>query len=119
MKLHGVTIQLIEKVQVSSDPFGHPIFEEVLVDVENVLIGTPSFITASKEVIEALNIDGKKVDYWLGIPKGDTHNWIDATVILPAPFSGKYKTIHFPITGIQDMIPMDWGMNVAVERYDE
>ena len=118
MRLHGVTIQIVVRAETGTDIFGHPIYAETTEDVENVLIGSPSFITASKEVIEALNLDGRKVDYWLGIPKGDTHDWEGATVILPAPFSGRYKTIYFPVTGIQDMIPLQWGMNVAVERYD-
>lgn len=118
MRLHGVTIQILRKVETGTDIFGRPTYEEVSEDVENVLIASPSYITASKEVVDALNLDGKKVDYWLGIPKGDTHTWEGAKVILPAPFSGTYKVIHFPVTGIQDLIPMQWGMNVAIERFD-
>lgn len=118
MRLHGVTIQIVVRTETGTDIFGHPIYAETTEDVENVLIGSPSFITASKEVIEAFNLDGKKVDYWLGIPKGDTHDWEDAKVILPAPFAGTYKVIRFPIAGIPDLVPMQWGMNVAVERYD-
>ena len=118
MQLHGVTIQLVVKTQVDEDIFGQPVYRESTENIDNVLIGAPSFITASKEIIEALNLDGHKVDYWLGIPKGDTHEWEGAEVILPAPFTGRYKVIHAPVTGIQDLIPMDWGMNVAVERLD-
>jgi hypothetical protein len=52
------------------------------------------------------------------MPKGDIHEWEGAKVILPAPFAGTYKVIRVPIAGIPDLVPMQWGMNVAVERYD-
>jgi len=57
---------------------------------------------------------GKKIEYVLGIPKGDTHNWINAKVKI---FGDVFQTIGYPQTGIQENIPLKWGSNVKVERY--
>ena len=114
MKLHGITIQLLAKTQSGIDAFNRPIYTETAVDVENVLIGQP----AATEVLEIQNLTGKKIVYWLGIPKGDTNTWENAKVVLPAPFAGTYRTVSFTRTGIQDLVPLGWGKNIAVERYE-
>lgn len=114
MKLHGITIQLLVKAQTGIDDFNRPIYEETAVDVSDVLVGQP----AATEVLEVQNLTGKKIVYWLGIPKGDEHDWKNAKVILPDPFAGTYRTISFAQTGIQDLIPLMWGQNIAVERYE-
>lgn len=114
MRLHGITIQLLEKTQTGTDEFNRPIYEETAVSVDNVLVGQP----ASSEVTELQNLTGKMIVYWLGIPKEDTHEWKNKKVILPAPFSGTYRTVAFEQTGIQDLIPLGWGKNIAVERYE-
>ena len=113
MKLHGVTIQLLQKTQTGVDDFGRPVYQETPVDVDNVLIGQPS----TTEILDAQNLTGKKIVYWLGIPKGDEHDWENVRVTLPAPFAGTYRTVSFSQTGIQDLIPLGWGRNIAVERY--
>lgn len=113
-KLHGVSAQLLIKTQTGTDDFNHPVFTETPVTVDNVLIGQPS----ATEMLEVQNLTGKKLVYWLGIPKEDTHAWEDAKVILPAPFSGTFRSISFEQTGIQDLIPLHWGRNIAVERYE-
>ena len=113
-KLHGITIQLCTRHEAGIDGFNRPIYEEIPVNVDNVLVGQPT----ATEILEIQNITGKKIVYWLGIPKGDTNQWENAKVILPAPFSGTFKTVSFPQTGIQDLIPLQWGKNIAVERYE-
>ena len=114
MHLHGITIQLLVKTQTGVDGFNRPVYEETSVDVDNVLVGQP----AATEVLEVQNLTGKKIVYWLGIPKGDTHEWENAKIVLPAPFAGVYRSISFSQTGIQDLIPLSWGKNIAVERYE-
>lgn len=113
-KLHGVPVKLYQTTQTGTDDFGAPIYTEEPVTVDNVLVGSPT----STEVQDILNLTGKKVVYMLGIPKNDSNDWTNKKVELPAPFSGIFRTIRFEITGIQDLIPMDWGRNIPVERYD-
>lgn len=108
--MKGTTVQLIEKVEVSKDPFGHPVYEEHMIDVEDVLVGQPS----TDDITDTLNLYGKRIEFVLGIPKGDRHNWIDAEVMI---WGRRYRTIGFPQTGIQENIPLRWGSNVKVEAY--
>lgn len=108
--MKGMTIQLVEKVVASYDPFGAPVYEEMLVDINDVLVGQPT----TDDVITTQDIYGKKIEYVLGIPKGDTHNWIDAIVVI---WGQRFRTVGYPQTGIQENIPLRWGQNVKVERY--
>ncbi len=113
-RINGITISLKEKTLVGTDEFNAPVYTETFVDVDNVLVGEPS----TDEVTNTLNLYGKKVSYMLAIPKGDTHVWMDTEVILPAPFSGRFRTIGSPIAGIEANIPLSWNMKVRLERYD-
>ena len=108
--LHGITVQLEQKTEAGRDSFNRVVYETEYVNVENVLVGRPE----PQEVTDTLNLTGKKIEYVLGIPKGDTHDWTDKKVRF---WGQEFHTIGFPETGIQDLIPMDWGMNVRVERH--
>lgn len=108
--MKGTTIQLVVKTQTGTDAFGAPIYTEELVNVDDVLVGSPT----SDEITDSLNLFGKKIVYMLGIPKGDTHTWEDAEVII---WGNRYRTFGYPITGEQANIPLRWGQNVRVERY--
>lgn len=108
--MKGTTVQLVSKTETGTDPFGNPIYSEELESVKDVLIGSPT----TDDVTNTLNLYGKKIEYVLGIPKGDTHNWVDAEV----EFWGKrFRTIGYPTTGEQENIPLRWGQNVKVEKY--
>lgn len=104
------TISLITKTQTGTDPFGEPIYTEETIDVPGVLIGTPS----SEDISSTMELYGKHISYMLGIPKGDTHNWVDAEVVF---WGERYRTIGYPITGEPENIPLKWGQNVRVERF--
>lgn len=108
--IKGMTVQLVVEEVTGQDPFGASIVSEEIVDVEDVLVGQPS----TDDVLNAIQMYGKRIEYVLGIPKGDTHNWTDAIVIINGE---RYRTIGFPQTGIQENIPLRWGQNVRVERY--
>ena len=108
--MKGTTVQLVVKTQTSTDPFGAPVCSEELIDVPDVLVGSPT----TDDITNSLNLYGKKVEYMLGIPKGDTHNWTDTDVII---WGNRYRTFGYPITGEQANIPLRWGQNVRVERY--
>lgn len=81
------------------------------VNVDGVLVGQPT----TEESAEAMNLFGKKVAYWLAIPKGNTHDWTDAYVTLPEPFSGVYRTVGWPVAGIEENIPLRWNKKVRLE----
>lgn len=108
--MKGTTVQIVQLTQTGTDPFGAAIYSEELVDVADVLVGQPS----TEDVTNALQMYGKRIAYTLGIPKGDTHNWTDAEVVI---WGGRYRTIGYPITGESENIPLRWGQNVHVERY--
>lgn len=110
--IKGITVILYEKKETGADAFNRPIYEEIPVEVENVLVCPAT----STEVTDQLNLSGKKAVYTLGIPKGDMHQWEDVTVEF---FGMKWHTVGFPIAGIEDLIPLDWNKKVTVERYGE
>lgn len=109
--MHGISIILYEKTEAGMDPFGKPIYTEAPLVVENVLIGEPS----NEDIVDALNLYGKRVAYTLGIPKGDLHTWEDSTVEF---FGQRFRTIGFPTQGIEELIPLAWNKKVKVERYE-
>ena len=76
MAIKGITVVLIDKVKTGTDPFDAPIYEDVEIPVENVLVSH----TSSDDVINQVQLYGKKSLYTLGIPKGDAHNWEDKEV---------------------------------------
>lgn len=109
--MRGTTVQLVVNRVTEYDPFGAPVNEvEELIDVPDVLVGQPT----TDDVTNSIQLYGKKIEYVLGIPKGDEHDWTDATVYI---WGEKFRTIGYPITGEQANIPLRWGKNVRVERY--
>lgn len=109
-KIKGVPIVLIDKVKVGTDPFGKPIFEDKEITVDNVLIAP----TSATDVINQLNLEGRKGTYTLAIPKDDTNEWENREV----RFFGKcWQTVGIPLEGIDDLIPLGWNKKVTVERY--
>lgn len=110
-RLHGVTITLFERVQGGTDPFNRPVYTETAVPVENVLIGEPS----TQDIVDVLNLTGKKLAYTLAIPKGDAHEWTNRTVEF---FGERFRTIGEPTQGIEALIPLEWNRKVKVERYE-
>lgn len=110
--IKGVPVTLYEMVEVGKDPFNTPIYEEVPVVVENVLIQP----VTTMDLDNTVNLFGKKAIYTLGIPKSDTHDWIEKKVRF---FGADWKTVGYPIEGIEAMIPLEWNKKITVERYHE
>ena len=110
MDLKGITIQLLVKTESGRDAFNAPVYDEVWVNVDNVLVAPVS----STEALDILNLTGKKAVYNLGIPKGDTHDWEDCKVKF---FGEIWRSVCFPQEGIEDLIPLFWNKKVMVERY--
>jgi hypothetical protein len=109
-KLKGITVTLIDKKEIGKDPFGKPVYEDVEVQVDNVLISPMS----SDDVVNQLDLAGGKAVYTLAIPKTDSHDWEDKEVLF---FDQRWRTFGTPLEGIEDLIPLDWNKKVMVERY--
>ena len=63
--LKGASVTVYAKTEVGKDAFNHPVYETVGETVENVLIGSPS----DQEILDVLNLTGRKVSYVPGIPR--------------------------------------------------
>ena len=109
-KLKGITVTLIGKVEIGKDPFGKPIYQDSEIPVENVLVSP----TSSDDIVNQLNLTGKKAVYTLAIPKGDTNTWEDQEVRF---FGKRWRVFGIPLEGIEELIPLDWNKKVMVERY--
>lgn len=109
--LAGIDVTLYTKVQSGADPFGAPVFEECAETVRNVLVGEPS----SEDLIQDLQLYGKRLAYTLALPKGDGHDWSDVTVEF---FGQRFRTYGAVSEGIEAMIPLPWNRKVKVERYE-
>lgn len=110
-RIRGITVQLVDKQKTGVDGFGRPVYEEVVIDVDNVIVGEPT----SEEVVDVLNLTGKHLAYTLAIPKGDTHTWTDREVRF---FDERFKTIGKPTQGLDHLIPLSWNKKVKVALYE-
>ena len=113
-RLSGETISLIPQINVGGavDDFGDPIMTDgEPVSVENVLISP----VTSSEVLDTLNLSGRKAVCQLAIPKGDSNEWEDQFVVF---WGHRWKAVGF-VTQCEDhLTPLSWNKKVMVERYD-
>jgi len=109
-RIKGSTVILVDKIEKSKDPFGQSIYEELEIEVENVLISP----TLSEDIVNRLTLTGKQAVYTLAIPKGDTHSWEDKEVKF---FGERWRVFGIPLEGIEENMPLDWNKKVTVERY--
>lgn len=109
--LKGITITLLDRVETGRDPFGNSIYQEQPVTIDNVLVAP----TSADDVVNQLSLTGRKAVYTLAIPKGDTNNWENKSVEF---FGQRWRTFGIPLSGIEELIPLDWNQKVMVERYE-
>ena len=109
--LKGIPVILIDRQQIEADPFGSPIYGDVEIEVENVLVSP----TSSDDIVNQLELTGKKAVYTLAIPKSDTNSWEDKEVRF---FGDRWRVFGIPLQGIEALIPLDWNKKVMVERYE-
>ena len=108
---HGQTITLINKVEIGTDEFNQPIYEEKQIEVKGVLWST----NLTDDIIDTTNLVGKKDVHILAIPKGDTNNWEDQFVII----EGKRYHIFTPAKkGIDELVPSPWNAQYLAESYE-
>lgn len=110
-RIRGITVTLIGRTQTGTDVFNRPVYADTEEEVENVLIGEPT----SEEIVDTLELTGKKLAYTLSIPKGDVHTWSGRKVRF---FDEVFQVIGAPTQGIEDMIPLSWNRKVKVERIE-
>lgn len=109
--LKGIEIILLDKVENGVDEFNHHIFVDKEIVVKNVLVAP----VKTEDVLNIVNLTGKRAEYQLGIPKGDTNTWENREVVF---FGKKWRTIGIPQEGIESMIPLSWNRKIMVERYE-
>ena len=110
-KIKGITIILIDKVETSKDPMGNPVYEDLEIEVDNVLVSP----TSTEDITSNLEIEGKKAVYTLAIPKGNANVWENKEVRF---FNQKWKVFGKTTQGIEHLIPLDWNKKVMVESYE-
>lgn len=111
--MKGITITLYNRTKTSTDALNHPIYKETAVFVDNVLVAPLS----DAEVTEIYNLTGRKAEYQLGIPKGDTNDWAAGKKV--GFFGEDWRIIGMPEQGIESLIPLSWNKKVRVERYEQ
>lgn len=109
--MKGIAITLYERTQTGTDGFNKPVYQDIPITVENVLVGEPS----SEDVINELNLSGHRLAYTLAVPKGDTHEWTHCRVDF---FGQSFRVFAPPTQGIEELIPLAWNKKVKVERYE-
>ena len=109
MLIQGITINLYSETQTGTDAFNRPIMSQTKVAVDNVLIEPLS----ESEILDTLNLTGRRAIYRLCLPKGDSNDWTDKEV----EFYGKrWRTIGDTMEWIESMVPLAWNKKVRVER---
>lgn len=110
-RIKGITVTLISKKQVGKDIFDDPIYEDVEIEVENVLVKP----TTTEDVVNTKDLTGRTAIYTLAIPKGDANVWENQEVRF---FGERWRVFGIPLQGIDELIPLDWNKKVMVERYE-
>lgn len=109
--LKTITVELEQKTESGRDEFNQPVYETSWEEVSGVLV----MPTTTDEKINTTELYGKHAVYSIAIPKGDTHDWTDKRV----KFFGKtWRTISFPMEGIEANVPTKWHKKINVEAYD-
>ncbi len=110
-KIKGVPVTLYEQTVTGYDAFGAPIYEETPVTVDNVLVAPLS----DQEILNSVDLYGRKAVYTLAIPKGDTHDWVNKHV---TALGIELETFGEPLIGIECDIPLEWNKKVKAAIYE-
>jgi len=105
----GVPVILHVRTQTGVDEMNNPVYSETLETVNDVLIGQPT----TDDITSSIDLYGKRIEYMLGIPKGDSHDWEDTVVEF---FGHRYQTFGVTIEGIEANVPTRWHKKVRVMR---
>lgn len=111
--INGITVTLYNRELTGTDAFNHPVYADVAVPVDNVLVAPMS----DEEVLQTYTLTGRKAVYQMGIPKGDTHEWTAGKRV--RFFGEDWRIIGANQEGIEALIPLSWNKKVKVERYEQ
>lgn len=111
--IKGITVQLIERVQVGYDEFKAPAYIDATepTPVENVLV-TPA---TADQIVTDLQLYGRRLAYELSIPKGDAHEWENRPVII---WGQRFHSFGPVYQWIDANVPGPWNKKVKVERIE-
>lgn len=107
--IQGITVELEEKTQTGSNSFNEPIYTTSLVAVDNILVEPVN----TTEIISDTNLEGKRQEARLCIPKGDTHNWENTRVHF---WGAVWNTYGYTEQWIEENVPLLWNKKVKVKR---
>ena len=88
-----------------------PVYAERPIQVHDVLV-SPS---TTQEILDTVNLYGRKAVYTLGLPKRDAHEWENCKVTF---FGEDWRVFGIPTEGIDSLVPTKWNKKVMVERYE-
>ena len=110
--IKGITVKLCVRHQTSAgtDAFNRPVYTETEESVNNVLV----YPATSEDITNELNLTGKHLEYYLCLPKGDTHTWTDRNVKF---FGATWKVYGFAEEWIDANNPSLWNKRYKCERY--
>lgn len=109
--MRGITVILWQKTQTGVNGFNEPVYAERPIQVHDVLV-SPS---TTQEILDTVNLYGRKAVYTLGIPKRDAHEWENCKVTF---FGEDWRVFCIPTEGIDSLVPTKWNKKVMVERYE-
>lgn len=114
--IHGIPVTLYETTATGTNALNETVYATQATTVYNVVVAPAS----EQEILDTLNITGRKAVYTLHIPKGDTHDWCNARVdFVLNGVTRRCRTIGEPIEYIDDMVPLSWNKKVRCETLVE
>lgn len=111
MQMRGISVTLYQRTATGTDSLGNQVWTETSVTVDNVLVGQPT----TDDIVTTTQIYGKRLEYWIGIPKGDAHAWENAAVEF---FGQRFETFGHVEKGIDALVPTAWNAKIRCARYD-
>lgn len=109
--IKGIEVTLHQRTQIGTDAFNSPVYETAPVVVKNVLV-SPS---APSEILSENQMNGKRMECELSIPKGDSHIWENSVVEF---FGKKWHTFGPVQEWIGELVPLDWNRKVKAACYE-
>lgn len=105
--LKGIPIVYYNKEKTGADAFNRDIFTESAEIIQNVLVAPAS----TGDLNSSTNVSETILQYYICIPKGDTHNWRNVEVEF---FGKRWRTIGDAEEWIESMVPLSWNKRVKV-----
>lgn len=114
--IHGIPVTLYETTATGTNALNETVYTTQPTTVYNVVVGKPT----EQEILDTLNLTGRKATFTFCIPKGDTHDWCNARVdFVLNGVTRRCRTIGEPIEYIEDMVPLSWNKTVRCETLVE